>query len=78
MDLVLPYHLKSRVFVYLDDLLIVSKDFEEHLALLMEVSTHLRKAGLTIIVGKISFGLNKVKYLGLGHFRLTRIKLKLF
>lgn len=64
MDKVIPYYLKSRVFVYLDDLLIVSQTFEEHLNHLYEVATQLRKAGLTINVGKSNFGLNQVKYLG--------------
>lgn len=64
IDMVIPYHLKTHVFVYLDDLLIVSRNFEEHLTHLLEVETLLRKAGLTINVKKNSFGLNKVKYLG--------------
>lgn len=64
MDQTIPYNLKSHVFVYLDDLLIVSNNFEEHLTHLLEVATNLKKAGLTINVKKSSFGLNKVKYLG--------------
>lgn len=69
MDKVIPYNLKSHVFVYLDDLLVVSQTFEEHLTHLMEVSTNLRKANLTINVEKSSFGLSRVKYLGyvVGH-----------
>lgn len=31
MDIVIPYHTKSHVFVYLDDLLIMSDNFEKHL-----------------------------------------------
>lgn len=64
MDKVIPYTLKSQVFVYLDDLLIVSQTFDEHILHLYEVATQLRKAGLTINVGKSSFGLSQVKYLG--------------
>lgn len=64
MDIVIPYNLKSHIFVYLDDLLVVSQHFEDHLGHLVEVACQLRKAGLTINVRKSSFALNKVKYLG--------------
>lgn len=64
MDQVIPYHLKTHVFVYLDDLLIPSQSFEEHVTHLMEVACQLRKAGLTINIKKSSFGLCRVKYLG--------------
>lgn len=64
MDKVITYNLRSHVFVYLDDLLIVSKSFDEHIAHLIEVAQLLRKAGLTINITKSSFGLSQVKYLG--------------
>lgn len=64
MDVTIPYNLKAHVFVYLDDLLVVSNNFDEHLSHLLEVASHLRKSGLTINVKKSSFALNKVKYLG--------------
>lgn len=52
MDRVIPEELKSNIFVYLDDLLIISSDFNSHLILLEKVANYLRKANLTI-------GLNK-------------------
>lgn len=64
MDLVIPYRLKSQVLVYLDDLLVLSHSFEDHLIHLSEVATQLRKAGLTINVQKSQFCLKKVDYLG--------------
>jgi len=64
MDKVIPYSLKTYVFVYLDDLLILSQSFDDHLFHLLEVAALLRKAGLTINVKKSQFGLAKVKYLG--------------
>lgn len=64
MDMVIPYQLKSHVLVYLDDLLVLSSSFEEHLIHLTEVATQLRKAGLTINVQKSQFCIRKVDYLG--------------
>lgn len=64
MDLVIPYYMKSHVFVYLDDLLIVSENFEEHLKHLQEVAVQFRKAGLTINIKKSCFAIKQVKYLG--------------
>jgi len=37
MDKVIPSKLREKVFVYLDDLLIVTPDFESHLSILKEV-----------------------------------------
>jgi len=64
MDRVIPNHLRDEVFVYLDDLLVVSETFEKHLKVLSEVSKQLRKAGLTINVRKSKFCLKEVNYLG--------------
>ena len=64
MDKVVPYGMKTHVFVYLDDLLILSTTFDEHVVHLTEVASQLRKAGLTINVGKSHFALKEVKYLG--------------
>lgn len=64
MDKVIPYNLRERVFVYLDDLLLISEDFSSHIDLLYEVAHHIRKAGLTINIGKSHFCLRHVKYLG--------------
>lgn len=73
MDQVIPYTMKTHVLVYLDDLLVVSQSLEEHIAHLLEVASNLRKAGLTINVGKSHFGLSNVKYLGyvVGHGTLS-------
>ena len=64
MDKVIPGRIRESVFVYLDDLLVVSPDFDSHMALLEEVATLLRKAGLTINVEKSHFCVKEVKYLG--------------
>lgn len=64
MDKVIPYHLKEQVFVYLDDLLLISDNFDSHVSLLSEVAQHIRKAGLTINISKSKFCLREVRYLG--------------
>jgi len=69
MNQVIPNQLRDEVFVYLDDLLIISETFEKHMKVLREVATQLRSAGLTINVGKSRFCIKEVSYLGylVGH-----------
>lgn len=64
MDKVIPYELKESIFVYLDDLLVVSADFPSHLSKLKIVAQRLRDAGLTINVAKSNFCFKQVNYLG--------------
>lgn len=64
MDRVIPSHLREFVFVYLDDLLVVSKTFEQHLDRLSIVAKCLREANLTLNIEKSSFCMREVKYLG--------------
>ena len=64
MDHVVPHQLRNEVFVYLDDLLIISESFEKHMKVLSEIAGCLIKAGLTINVSKSKFCLTEVKYLG--------------
>jgi len=64
MDQVIPSHLRNEVFVYLDDLLIISDSFEKHMKVLAEVGNCLSKSGLTINVSKSKFCVQEVKYLG--------------
>lgn len=60
MHKVVPYDLH----VYLDDLLITSATFEEHIQLITEVSARLRSANLTLNVEKSKFCIKEIKYLG--------------
>lgn len=64
MDKVIPHQLHDRMFVYLDDLLVISATLEEHFKLLEEVSNRLRQANLTINVEKSKFCLTIMRYLG--------------
>ena len=61
--------LRTKVFMYLDDLLIITETFDEHLLVLQEMALSLKKAGLTINVEKSKFLIDEVKYLGhiIGH-----------
>lgn len=52
------------VFNYLDDLLVYSESFEEHLEHLEEVMTRLRRAGLTVNPEKVSFARSEISFLG--------------
>lgn len=56
-------HWKS-VLVYVDDFLIFSKTFNEHLQHLSEVFDRLRNAKLTLKPSKCQFAVNRVLYLG--------------
>lgn len=64
MDRVIPSLLREHVFVFIDDLLIVSPDFESHMRTLREVATCLSNAGLTINVDKSKFVMKEIRYLG--------------
>ncbi|GBP16026.1 Retrovirus-related Pol polyprotein from transposon 297 [Eumeta japonica] len=64
MDRTIPSRLRENVFVYLDDLLVCSATFDEHIELLRQVAKCLKNAGLTINVAKSKFCQNEIKYLG--------------
>lgn len=64
MDSIFPTTLRENVFVYLDDLLIVSKTLKEHFKLLREVAARLRMSNLSINVSKSHFCSKELKYLG--------------
>ncbi|XP_044572730.1 uncharacterized protein LOC6503773 isoform X1 [Drosophila ananassae] len=64
MDKVIPASLRNEVFIYLDDLLLVSDTFENHIRVLKTVADCIRSAGLTINVQKSHFCVQHVKYLG--------------
>jgi Reverse transcriptase (RNA-dependent DNA polymerase) len=50
--------------LYLDDIIVCSKSFEQHMDALDKVFTALRDAGLKLNAFKCSFGVNRVTYLG--------------
>ena len=56
--------MEPNVFVYLDDIIVVTETFEEHKRILKEVAKRLKDAGLTISVEKSRFCLPEMKFLG--------------
>ncbi len=64
IDSVVGSDLSSNVFVYLDDIIIVSKDFDHHEEILTKILNRLMEAGLTINFDKCHFCLPELKYLG--------------
>ena len=52
------------VFVYLDDVLVVSKSMEEHVKHLAGLFEALKKFGLTINKQKCEFGVSEIEFLG--------------
>lgn len=64
MDMVIPSAMREYIFVYIDDLLVVSADFSTHIERLQLVADCLRRANLTINVEKSKFCMRHIKYLG--------------
>ena len=54
----------NGIAVYLDDIIIGGKNFQEHYDLLRDVFERLREAGLTIKSSKVSLCRNKLTFLG--------------
>lgn len=73
MDAVLGYDMEPMVFCYLDDIVVATETFEEHIECLQKISERLKKANLTISISKSMFCVKELKYLGfiLGRNGLT-------
>lgn len=56
--------LDGTVFVYQDDLIVVSEEFEEHMELLSTVASRLKRANLSINFEKSGFCLRDMRYMG--------------
>ena len=64
IDQVLQSDLEPHVFVYLDDIVIVTQTFDKHIEVLTEVFDRLKNAGLTVSQEKCVFCKPELKYLG--------------
>lgn len=62
-DILRGLHWKNML-VYVDDICVFSKNFDEHLEHLNELFSRLRKAGMTLNPKKCKFAAKQVKYLG--------------
>lgn len=56
--------MKPYAFAYLDDIVVVSRNFEDHLRWLRKVLQRIQAAGLTINPEKSEFWRSEVRYLG--------------
>jgi len=56
--------MEPHAFAYLDDIVVVTKTFDEHLEWLSRVLSRIKGAGLTINPEKSKFCRSQVKYLG--------------
>lgn len=63
MDILFQAH-EARVWAYLDDIVICTSTFEEHLQVLREVMAILKEANLTINIEKCKFARSSLKFLG--------------
>ncbi|KMQ88476.1 reverse ribonuclease integrase [Lasius niger] len=64
LDQVLGPELEPNVFVYLDDIIVISETFDQHFHLLAEVFRRLRDARLRLNPDKCRFCVERLKYLG--------------
>jgi hypothetical protein len=64
MQKVLGHIPPHRLALYMDDICIISKTFEEHLVNLQGVFDALRQHGLRIKTKKCAFAMKEVKFLG--------------
>lgn len=64
IDSVLGADLEPNVFVYLDDIVVVTQTFDRHLEVLEEVFRRLKEANLTVSWDKCQFCRDEMRYLG--------------
>ena len=64
MDALLRPFIDKRVIVYLDDILIFSQSWEEHVKQLRQVFDTLQQHRLYVNMEKFSFVMTNIKYLG--------------
>lgn len=64
IDTLFGYEFEPHVFPYLDDIIIVSENFEEHLNMLEKVAQKFKFANLSISEEKSKFCYRRLKYLG--------------
>lgn len=63
-DLVIGDDLEPKVFCYLDDFIIATDSFGEHVLMIEELARRLKKAGLTISLDKSKFCRKELRFVG--------------
>lgn len=63
-DKIIPNNLKTNIFLYFDNFLIVSNNFNRHIEVLKLIVKRFREPRLTNDVGKSQFFMEEIKYLG--------------
>lgn len=64
IDTILGPELEPHVFAYLDDIIVVTQSFEQHLEVLREIFCRLKAANLTVAREKCQFCRSELRYLG--------------
>ena len=64
MEKILQHLTWSQCLVYIDDVLVFSKTFSDHLNSLTEIFKRLREANVKLNPSKCTFGTNQVVFLG--------------
>lgn len=64
LDRLIGPEMEPNAFDYLDDIVVMTRTFEEHLTWLRKVFTRIREAELTINPEKSKFCWSQVKYFG--------------
>ena len=64
MEVLFGPQFEPNIFVYLDDLILVTSTFEEHCRLLGEIRERLKEANLLINVEKCKFFQTSLRYIG--------------
>lgn len=63
LNTVLGPELELHVFVYLDDVIVINRTFDEHLQTLQDIFHRLRESGLRLNLDKCRFCIDRLKYL---------------
>lgn len=64
IDRIVGEDLEPKIFRYLDDFIIATETFEEHITMIEELAKRLRKAGLTISLDKSKFCKRELRFVG--------------
>lgn len=64
LDKVIPTKFRDNIFIYLDDLLVCTETFDEHISILLELAKCLKHANLSINMDKSKFCQKEIQYLG--------------